>query len=156
MIPFLLRIWRTLPLWVHFLAAKLVRPRFRAAVAALIFNEQGQVLLFKHTYRKFEWGIPAGGLEYREQPVDAIKREFFEEAGMQIQVEQLLTVVSAREDHHLGVIYLCKILSGEFKASHEISEMKYFPVDELPAMMLTTEKELIKWAVKNQKTDKRR
>ncbi|HNO84809.1 MAG TPA: hypothetical protein PKM54_09285, partial [Anaerolineales bacterium] len=62
MMPFLLRIWRTLPLWVHFLAAKLVRPRFRAAVAALIFNELGHVLLFKHTYRKFEWGIPAGGL----------------------------------------------------------------------------------------------
>jgi hypothetical protein len=39
-----LRLWRTLPIWVHFLAAKLVRPRFRAAVAALIFDEQGRVL----------------------------------------------------------------------------------------------------------------
>ncbi len=149
MIPFLLRIWRTLPLWVHFLAAKLVRPKFRAAVAALIFDDHGQILLFKHTYRKFEWGIPAGGLEHREQPADAIKREFFEETSMQIQVERLLTVVSAREDHHLGMIYLCKITGGEFKESHEISEMKYFPVNQLPAMMLTTEKELIQWAVKN-------
>ena len=149
MIPFLLRIWRTLPLWVHFLAAKLARPKFRAAVAALIFDEQGQILLFKHTYRKFEWGIPAGGLEHREQPADAIKREFFEETSMQIQVERLLTVVSAREDHHLGMIYLCKTTGGEFKESHEISEMKYFPVNQLPAMMLTTEKELIQWAVKN-------
>ena len=149
MIPFLLRIWRTLPLWVHFLAAKLVRPKFRAAVAALIFDDHGQILLFKHTYRKFEWGIPAGGLEHREQPADAIKREFFEETSMQIQVERLLTVVSAREDHHLGMIYLCKITGGEFKESHEISEMKYFPVNQLPAMMLTTEKELTQWAVKN-------
>lgn len=156
MMPFLLRIWRTLPLWVHFLAAKLVRPRFRAAVAALIFNELGHVLLFKHTYRKFEWGIPAGGLEYREQPADAVRREFFEEAGMHIQVESLLTVVSAREDHHLGVVYLCKVTEGEFRPSLEISEMKYFPVDDLPTMMLTTEKELIKWAVENQATDKLR
>jgi len=43
---------------------------------------------------------------------------------------------------------LCKIVGGEFKESFEISEMKYFPVNELPDMMLTTEKELIKWVVK--------
>ena len=148
MMKILLRIWRALPLWVHFLAAKLVRPRFRAAVAALIFDEAGRILLFKHTYRKFEWGIPAGGLEYREQPADAIVREFYEEAGMQIEIERLLTVVSAREDHHISMVYLCRIASGEFKESHEIAEIKYFPVDEMPAMMLTTEKELIKWAAK--------
>jgi 8-oxo-dGTP diphosphatase len=142
----LLRIWRTLPIWVHFLAAKLVRPKFRAAVAALIFDEQGRVLLFKHTYRKFQWGIPAGGLEHREQPADAIVREFFEETGMQIKIEKLLTTVSAKEDHHITVVYLCKIVSGEFRESLEVSEMKYFDVSNLP-QMLFAEKELIRWAV---------
>ncbi len=132
-------------MWVHFLAAKLVRPKFRAAVAALIFDEQGQVLLFKHTYRKFQWGIPAGGLEHREQPAEAIVREFFEETGMQIKIEKLLTAVSAREDHHITIVYLCKIVSGEFKPSLEVSEMKYFDVNDLP-QMLFAEKELIYWA----------
>jgi len=146
MIPVLLRIWSRLPLWMHFLAARLSRPTFRAAVAAMIFNEQNQVLLFKHTYRKFEWGLPAGGLEHREQPIEAIKREFFEETGMLIQVEKLLTVISAREDHNLSAIYLCRIISGEFKPSHEISELKYFDLHDLPVRMLTAEKELIQWA----------
>ncbi len=135
-------------MWVHLLASRIIRPRFRAAVAAVIFDGQGKILLFKHTYRKFEWGLPAGGLEHYEQPIDAVKREFFEETGMQIQVERLLTAVSAREDHHIGMIYLCKIASGEFKELLEISEMKYFPINELPDKMLTTEKELIKWVVK--------
>jgi 8-oxo-dGTP diphosphatase len=142
----LMRFWSTLPLWVHFLAARVARPRFRAAVAAIIFNEQGQILLFKHTYRKFEWGLPAGGLEHREQPRDAIQREFLEETSMEIKVERLLTAISAREDHHISMIYLCTIISGEFKESHEISEMKYFDIHDLPARMLTAEKELIKWA----------
>jgi 8-oxo-dGTP diphosphatase len=142
----LMRFWSTLPIWVHFIAARLLRPRFRAAVAAIIFNEQGQILLFRHTYRKFEWGLPAGGLEHREQPIHAIKREFFEETGMEIEVNRLLVAVSAREDHHISMIYLCKIVSGEFKESHEISEMKYFEVNKLPARMLTAEKELIQWA----------
>lgn len=146
-----MRFWSTLPLWVHFLAARLARPRFRAAVAAIIFNEQGQILLFRHTYRKFEWGLPAGGLEHREQPAHAVVREFHEETSMQIQVERLLTVVSAREDHHISMIYLCKIVDGEFKESHEISEMKYFDIHDLPARMLTAEKELIQWAVEEMK-----
>jgi ADP-ribose pyrophosphatase YjhB (NUDIX family) len=139
----LLRLWRALPIWVHFLAAKLVRPRFRAAVAALIFDEQGRVLLFKHTYRKWQWGIPAGGLEHREQPADAMLREFLEETGMKIQIKKLLTAVSAKEDHHITIVYLCKIISGEFRESLEISEMKYFDVNDLPKMLLA-EKDLIR------------
>ncbi len=138
----LLRIWRILPMWIHVLAMRMYRPRFRAAVAAMIFDEQGRILLFKHTYRKFEWGIPAGGLEYGEQPDKAIIREFFEETGMQIKVEKLLLAESSKEDHNISLIFLCKIVSGAFKESNEISEMKYFDVNDLP-FMLFAEKKLI-------------
>jgi ADP-ribose pyrophosphatase YjhB (NUDIX family) len=150
MIKFFLKTWRTLPLWVHLLASRIVRPRFRMAVAAMIFDEQGRILLFKHTYRKFEWGIPAGGLEHREQPEQAIVREFFEETGMQIEVQKLLLAESAQEDHHVSLIYLCKIVSGTFKESLEISEMKYFEANDLP-FILTAEKNLIHLVYKNLK-----
>src|SRR5512147_1707991 len=124
MMRFLLRIWRILPLWIHILAARLIRPRFRVAVAAIVFDEDGCVLLFKHTYRKFEWGIPAGSLEHHENPEDAVIREFREETGMRIEVERLLFAISAREDHHVSLIYLCKIVGGDFKPTLEIAEMK--------------------------------
>lgn len=145
MIKPLLRLWRLLPMWVHVLAARLSSAKFRAGVAALIFDEQGRVLLFKHTYRKFEWGIPGGGLEYHEQPANAIIREFFEETGLTIEVENLLSIVSAGEDHFLSIVYLCKIVDGEFKTSHEVSEMKYFDLNDLPRMLFA-EKDLIRWA----------
>ena len=148
----LFRLWRSFPLWIHLLGSRLVRRRFRAAVAALIFDEGGRVLLFRHTYRKFEWGIPAGSLEHHEQPADAVMREFFEETGMRIQVERLLTAVSAREDHHLSMIYLCRIISGEFKPSLEISEMKYFHPNDLPRMLFA-EKELIRQVIAGIKKD---
>ena len=143
MMSFLLRVWRTFPPWLHLLVSRIIRPRFRVAVAAMIFDNQGRILLFKHTYRKFEWGIPAGGLEHREQPESAIVREFFEEAGMQIKVQKLLLAECAKEDHHVSLIYLCKIVSGTFQESLEISEMKYFDVNSLP-QMLFAEKELIR------------
>lgn len=146
----LLQIWRTLPMWMHVLVMRMFRPKFRAAVAAMIFDERGRILLFKHTYRKLEWGIPAGGLEYNEQPENAIVREFFEETSLQIKVEKILLAESSKEDHNISLIYLCKITSGTFKESSEISEMKYFDVSDLPSMLFA-EKNLIHLVAKNLK-----
>jgi 8-oxo-dGTP diphosphatase len=146
----LLRIWRVLPMWFNVLAMRMYRPKFRASVAAMIFDEQGRILLFKHTYRKFEWGIPAGGLEYNEQPERAIIREFFEETSMQIKVEKLLLAESSREDRNISLIYLCTITSGVFKESNEISEMRYFDMNDLP-QMLFAEKNLIRMVVERLK-----
>lgn len=145
MMKTLLRLWRLLPMWMHVLAARLTHPKFNAGVSALIFDERGKVLLFKHTYRKYEWGLPGGALEYREQPAEAMAREFFEETGMQIEVKRLLKVASAKEFPHLSIVYLCKITGGEFRPSHEISEMKYFHPNDLPKMLFA-EKDLIRWA----------
>jgi ADP-ribose pyrophosphatase YjhB (NUDIX family) len=142
MIKLLLRLWRALPLWVHILASRLVRPKYRVAVAAMVFDERGRILLFKHTYRKFEWGIPAGSLEYGEQPEIAVAREFLEETGMYIQVERLLLAESAPGDRHVSLIYLCKISGGAFRQSAEISEMEYFDINDLPRMLFD-EKALI-------------
>jgi len=113
------------------------------AVAALVFDEQGRILLFKHTYRKLEWGIPAGGLEPKEQPKDAVVREFFEETGMTVEVQRLFLADSSPYFQHVSLIYLCKIISGEFKESYEISEIQYFEVDNLPRMLFD-EKDLIR------------
>ena len=138
----LFRIWRHLPQWVHVLGVRVVRPKYRVGVVALVADEQGRVLLFKHTYRKWEWGLPAGGLEYNEPPELAVVREFCEETGIQIRVERMLTALSSKEDHHISLVYRCTILGGEFRGSPEVSEMRYFDLGQLPPMLLA-EKELI-------------
>ena len=142
MMRFLLRTWRYFPQWTHVLAAVALRPRYRVAVSALVFDEQQRILLFKHTYRKLEWGLPAGALEFGEQPVDGILREFYEETGITIAVERLLLAESSRHLRHVSLVYLCKIVSGEFRDSYEISEMRYFDVNSLPPMLFD-EKDLI-------------
>jgi ADP-ribose pyrophosphatase YjhB (NUDIX family) len=120
-----------------------LRPRYRVAVSALVFDEQQRILLFKHTYRKLEWGLPAGALEFGEQPVDGILREFYEETGITIAVERLLLAESSRHLRHVSLVYLCKIVSGEFRDSYEISEMRYFDVNDLPPVLFD-EKDLIR------------
>lgn len=115
---------------------------------SLIFDEHGQALLFKHTYRKFAWGIPGGGLEYGEQPADAIVREFYEETSLKIEVIRLLLAHSSPYYQHVGLVYLCKVVGGKFKESYEISEIRYFDVNDLPPMLFD-EKDLIRSVHKN-------
>lgn len=143
MITKLLRLWGKFPQSAHLFAARLLRPRYRVAVAALIFDVQGRVLLFKHTYRKLAWGIPAGALEYGESPEAGIIREIYEETGMTAQVDRLLLADSSKYDRHISLVYLCKIVSGEFKPTYEISEIRYYDVNDLPRMLFD-EKDLIR------------
>ncbi|MCC6299263.1 MAG: NUDIX domain-containing protein [Anaerolineales bacterium] len=143
MMRILLHIWGKFPRWMHVLAAKALRPKYIVAVAALIFDDKGRILLFKHTYRKLAWGIPAGALEYGEQPEDGILREIREETGMTAKVERLLLAESSPYYHHVSLVYLCNIVSGDFKPSYEISEINYFDVNDLPRMILD-EKNLIR------------
>ena len=139
----LLRIWKQLPLFLKVWTSRLLRPKYMVAVAAIIFDDKGSILLGKHTYRKkYPWGMLAGNLEYGEDPEVAIVRELYEETGFEIEVKRLLKAVSAREDHHISLIYLCTILDGSFAPTPEISSVQYFSTNNLPDM-LHTEKTLI-------------
>ena len=111
MIKTLLRIWRFMPIWLHVFVTRFTQPKFNAGVSALVFDDLGRVLLFKHTYRKYEWGIPGGVLEHREQPMEAMVREFYEETNMEIEIKRLLNIASAKEFPHLSIVYLCNIIS---------------------------------------------
>jgi 8-oxo-dGTP diphosphatase len=144
---YLLSIWREFPFGLQLFITGLVRPRFRVAVAAIIFDSKGHILLCEHTYRKFHpWGLPGGGLEHGENPEDGIRREVREETGLNVIVEKVLCAESAPTNHHISLIYLCKIVGGMFRPSYEISQTRFFSLDKLPSL-LPTEKALIERAV---------
>ena len=127
----LLRIWRIFPGWLQNVAARLIRPLFQVYSAAVIFNEKKQILLVKLTYQRFHpWGIPGGGIDYGEQPDDAVVRELLEETGLRIEVEKLLFAKTWAS--RVGMYYLCRITEGEFQPSDEVVEIGYFTKDNLP------------------------
>jgi 8-oxo-dGTP diphosphatase len=128
----LLKIWRVLPLWLQIVASRIIRPLFQVFAAAVILDENKNILLVKSTYNRFHpWGMPGGSLEYGEQPEEAIIREIWEETHLKISVEKLLLINSWLPDR-VGMYYLCRITGGMFAPSDEVSEFAYFPLDNLP------------------------
>jgi ADP-ribose pyrophosphatase YjhB (NUDIX family) len=128
----LLKIWRVLPLWLQVALSRIIRPLFQVFAAAVILNEDKNMLLVKSTYNRFHpWGFPGGSLEYGEHPEEAVIREMLEETGLNIRIERLLLVNSWRPDR-VGMYYLCRITGGTFYPSDEVSEFAYFSLDNLP------------------------
>lgn len=128
----LLKIWRVLPLWIQIFLSRFIRPLFQVFAAAVIFNNDNEILLVKSTYQRFHpWGLPGGSLDYGESAEDAALREVWEETGFQVEIERLLLVKTWRPDR-LGLYYLCKIIGGEFRPTDEVSEFGYFSLEHLP------------------------
>lgn len=143
--PALLKIWANLPLLLQRLYLRLFSPHFRVAVSAMIVDELGRVMLACHTYRPgYSWGMPGGDLKRYEDPAAAIERELCEETGLQIEALYPVQVISAKEHPHIGIIFRCRILEGEFRPSHEVSEVAFFCSEELPDEMLPNERRLVR------------
>jgi ADP-ribose pyrophosphatase YjhB (NUDIX family) len=129
----LLKIWRMLPFWMQGIAAAIIRPRYQAAVGAMIFNEKGQLLLCEHSYRRLHsWGLPGGDLKYGEDPAEGIKREIMEETGLTVKNARLLLVENSTEIHQITMTYLCSCTQGSFIPNEEISSIRYFEPTALP------------------------
>jgi len=67
--------------------------RLRVRVCGICMQDN-KVLMIRHRAlgNGYLWAPPGGGLEYGETVEDALKREFLEETGLSINIEQFLFV----------------------------------------------------------------
>ena len=68
------------------------------------------------------WTLPGGGIEWRENPVDAMIREVEEETGFIVKNKGLAGVNDNQVDvdgiqyHGIRIVYHAQIISGELRA----------------------------------------
>ncbi len=132
----LLRVWRRLPRLLQGRIQWLVLPKWLVGAIAVVVDERGQVLLFRHTYRdNYPWGLPGGWLRPGEDPNRGVEREIYEESGYRIQTRHPLVIGGDRHLGRLDLIFLCELTGGSFRPSPEVSMARFFALDTLPGQM---------------------
>ncbi len=134
------RVWATLlPLWgwvpkpLRWWVTWTLSPKFVVGVAGVILNEQGEVMLFRHTYRReFPWALPGGLLKRGEDAARAVEREVMEESGLSVCIERPWKVQTWNKGELLDLIFVGRWTGGTFRPSAEVSEMGFFRPDNLP------------------------
>ena len=112
-------------------------------VGAMVFNESGEVLLSQRGVaaknERHTWEFPGGGVHFGEHLRDAIRREFMEEYGMQIDVGELLAVddhiLPDEGQHWVSPSYLARHIGGEAQIlePEKCSAIGWFRLDNLPS-----------------------
>lgn len=130
-------------------------PYQRVAAYALVTSSRGVLLtqFNTQTHVAGDWGLPGGGLDEGESPVDGVHREVWEETGQRIELGELLTVQSQHwvgrapsgvlEDFHaVRIVYAATCPEPTEVVIHDVggttSDARWVPVDRIADYPLTS------------------
>jgi 8-oxo-dGTP diphosphatase len=111
------------------------RPLFTIGAFAVIFDDDGQVLLC-HRRDMDAWNLPGGGLEPGELPDECVIREVHEETGLVVVVDRLVGVYNKKGRSDLVFAFVCRITGGRLCETDESDACAYFDPEMLPSNML--------------------
>jgi ADP-ribose pyrophosphatase YjhB (NUDIX family) len=102
----------------------------------VLIDAQGQhrVLLCKRNIepRKGYWTLPAGFMELNETSAQGAARETDEEAGAQIEMQGLFTLINVQRVGQVHFYYRAKLLSETFAIGYETLEARLFTEADIP------------------------
>jgi len=95
---------------------------------------QGRILLCRRAIepRYGKWTLPAGFMELGETTAQGAWRETEEEAGAQIELGELYTVIDVPGVNQVHFFYLARVLSDVLAPGPETLEAEFFALDAIP------------------------
>ena len=139
---------------------KEVYPTPNISVRTLIGNEKNQILLVREANTGF-WSFPGGWAELYDSPKEAAYNEVVQETGVKPEIVRLIGVLnrlphkSDKPVPEYVIIFEGKVSDNDYsKHCHEISDVKFFDIDNLPEMskkLSKAELDMIFDAYKNKK-----
>lgn len=120
-------------------------PLLMPSVAAVILNAEHQLLLQQKT--DDTWSLPAGMIEPRESPVQALIREVREETGLKVRAERLLgafggdgfayTYPNGDQVMYTVLLFQCTIEGDAgVQRDDETLRLEWFAKEHLPPLAL--------------------
>ena len=121
---------------------------------------RGKILLVRRAMmpEKGKWSIPAGFLDYGEEPKATAEREVFEETNLRVTIDSLVEVYYNQEAIDQGgasifILYRAGFLGGEIKAGDDADAAGFFGQDELPELAFASTRDAIhRWLEELPKT----
>jgi 8-oxo-dGTP diphosphatase len=112
-------------------------------VGALIIDGEGRLFLTRRgPQAKNErglWEFPGGSVEFGETLAQALRREMYEEFGIEIEVGELIDLVDhilpEEGQHWVSPTYLCNIVRGTpiIQEPEKCSEIGWFAIEDIPS-----------------------
>ena len=109
-----------------------------AASAGVVIDAQGRVLLVRRAIdpHRGRWALPAGYQEIDETPQAAAAREVREETGLEVEVGPLFDLLFVTDNPAKTAnlaVFLCRPVGGSLAAGDDADDVRFFPLDALPA-----------------------
>lgn len=79
-----------------------------------------------------KWTLPAGFMELGETTAQGAMRETQEEAGAQIELGPLYTIIDVPQAEQVHFFYLAKVVSEALYPGPESIEAAFFKIDDIP------------------------
>jgi len=124
-------------------------------VAGALFDNNGSLFLQRRGDTK-KWGLPGGAIELDENFNDALKREFYEETGINIVLTNLIGVYTHKShvikypngDMCQPIVVLYKVTPNSKistkKKNSETLELSFFEHNQLPTITNKQHEEMIR------------
>ena len=117
--------------------------------AYIIFIEEGKLLLVQEAIGGIRglWGFPGGGVEKREDPEQAVKREALEEVGYVAGSIKKVGVYIEPDKNSTRHVFKGRVVGGALKLHpDELMDAKWFTLGEIDDLNMRGEwvKEVIK------------
>src|SRR5229473_8487162 len=130
---FLGGIWRRLPGSIRRRLVRTGQRRFTVTAGAIIFDDDGRILLLHHVFRPDGgWGIPGGFLSKGEQPEAGLRRELREEIGIEVADVEMLFARALSRPKQIEIYFRARAIGSPVPCSFEIKNAGWFSVDDLP------------------------
>lgn len=108
-------------------------PKHIVSAAAIVLNDQNEILLIKGPRRG--WEMPGGQVEEGESIRDAAIRETKEESGIDIEIIKFCGIYQNVTRSICNTLFLAKAIGGEPTTSPESLEVGFFPIEQALQMV---------------------
>lgn len=115
-------------------------PTVKVDIRGFALSPDKKILLVKES-ADGKWSLPGGWADIGYSPKEVIAKEFKEETGLDVVPWKLLAVFDKKMHAHppqafyvYKLVIFCEIISPEIVKGHDVLDVQYFDVDDLPEL----------------------